>query len=380
MLTDPSVVITDLSGTIIDLVRGEDAGEGIEVYSGIISPGFVNAHCHLELSHLKGKIPQKTGLVGFVQQVMINRSAQEELQLEAMMEADSNMYETGIVAVGDICNSSHSIAVKKQSKILWHNFIEVSGFVGEVANKRLEEMKMVSKQFENELPTHKTTLSPHAPYSVSKNLFHLLNADTAGQLITIHNQECADEDMLYLNKEGGFLALYTNFGIDITSFEPTGKSSFKSWLPYFDRQQSIIAVHNSYTSESDMEFLHGLSDKAGALFSHCICINANQYIEQKTPPINLLMKSNCNMIIGTDSLASNQQLNMLEEIKTIQLSTNSPIPLSILLQWATINGAKALQLDHLVGSFEKGKTPGIVLIENIEQLQLSQHSSARRIL
>ena len=61
MLTDPSVVITDLSGTVIDLVRGEDAGEGIEVYSGIISPGFVNAHCHLELSHLKGKIPQKTG-------------------------------------------------------------------------------------------------------------------------------------------------------------------------------------------------------------------------------------------------------------------------------------------------------------------------------
>ena len=86
------------------------------------------------------------------------------------------------------------------------------------------------------------------------------------------------------------------------------------------------------------------------------------------------------MIIGTDSLASNQQLNMLEELKTIQLSTNSVIPLSILLQWATINGAKALQLDHLVGSFEKGKTPGIVLIENIEQLQLSQHSSARRIL
>jgi cytosine/adenosine deaminase-related metal-dependent hydrolase len=86
------------------------------------------------------------------------------------------------------------------------------------------------------------------------------------------------------------------------------------------------------------------------------------------------------MVIGTDSLASNQQLNILEEIKTIQLTTIPIIPLSTLLRWATINGAKALQLDHLVGSFEKGKTPGIVLIENIEQFQLTQQSTSRRIL
>ena len=374
------MVITDSSGSIIDLVNPKDAGDGIEAFTGIISPGFVNAHCHLELSHLKGRISEKTGLVNFVQEVMSNRSTRDDQQLEAMIEAEAKMYQTGIVAVGDICNSSDSIPAKKHSKLFWHNFIEVSGFVGEAAHKRLAEMKTVSKQFEKELPTHKTSLSPHAPYSVSKKLFHLLNEDTAGQLISIHNQECADEDILYLHKAGGFLALYKNFGIDIASFELTGKSSFQSWLPYFDQQQSIILVHNSFTSASDMEFLSQLSGRANTVFSLCICINANQYIEQKNPPIQMLMNSNCNMVIGTDSLASNQQLNILEEIKAIQLSTIPIIPLPTLLQWATINGAKALQLDHLVGSFEKGKTPGIVLIENLEQLQLTQQSTARRIL
>ena len=380
MLSAPTVLITDRSGLIIDLVNIEEAGDGIEEFKGIISPGFVNAHCHLELSHLKGRIPENTGLVEFVQQVMNNRSKGNEHQLEAMEQAVSKMYHSGIVAVGDICNSTDSIAVKKSSKILWHNFIEVSGFVGETANARLEAMKLVSDQFKNELPFQPKTLSPHAPYSVSKKLFHLLNEHTEAQLITIHNQESADEDELYLAKQGGFLDLYNNFEIDISSFEPTGKSSVQSWLPYFNKQQSILSVHNTYTSKSDIDFLIKYSEKHSSLFSYCICINANDYIEQKNPPIEMLMNSDCNVVIGTDSLASNHQLNILEELKTIQLSNNPIFPLSILLKWATINGAKALQLDSLVGSFEKGKKPGVVLIENIQQFQLNQQSSARRIV
>ena len=380
MLSAPTVLITDRSGLIIDLVNIEEAGDGIEEFKGIISPGFVNAHCHLELSHLKGRIYENTGLVEFVQQVMNNRSKGNEQQLEAMEQADSKMYHSGIVAVGDICNSTDSIAVKKSSKILWHNFIEVSGFVGETANARLEAMKLVSDQFKNELPFQPKTLSPHAPYSVSKKLFHLLNEHTEAQLITIHNQESADEDELYLAKQGGFLDLYNNFEIDISSFEPTGKSSVQSWLPYFNKQQSILSVHNTYTSKSDIDFLIKYSEKHSSLFSYCICINANDYIEQKNPPIEMLMNSDCNVVIGTDSLASNHQLNILEELKTIQLSNNPIFPLSILLKWATINGAKALQLDSLVGSFEKGKKPGVVLIENIQQFQLNQQSSARRIV
>ena len=380
ILPNPVVLITNEAGTIIEIVPEQDAGEEIERFRGLLSPGFINAHCHLELSHLKGTIPEKTGLVGFVQKVMSNRVAASELKQEAMLKAEIEMYESGIVAVGDICNNSDSILVKQKSKLLWHNFIEVSGFAEAVAQKRLEDGKRVYHQFKSLVGDKRTSLTPHAPYSVSKTLFQLLNVASAGEIISIHNQECTAEDALYLNKTGEFLALYNNLGIDLTSFKPTGKSSFNSWLPLFTLGQSVISVHNTFTDENNIDFYKSYPECTNRLFSFCICANANQYIEQKMPPIELLMKNNFSIIIGTDSYASNWQLNILEEIKTIQRRINPIIPLNNLLQWATLNGAKALKLDQLVGSFEKGKKPGIVLIDGLEDLQTTIESMAKRIL
>jgi cytosine/adenosine deaminase-related metal-dependent hydrolase len=85
-------------------------------------------------------------------------------------------------------------------------------------------------------------------------------------------------------------------------------------------------------------------------------------------------------VIGTDSYASNWQLNMLEEIKAIQKETANSIPLVEVLQWATINGAKALQMDDKLGSFEKGKRPGIVLIDRLDGDLITAASTAKRIL
>ncbi len=380
ILSDPAVLITDIAGTIIEIVYQQDAGEEIERFRGLLTPGFINAHCHLELSHLKGTIPEKTGLVGFVKQVMGNRVATSELKLDAMLKAESEMYEGGIVAVGDICNTSDSIAVKQESKLLWHNFVEVSGFVDAVAQKRLEDAIQVYDQFKLLLGDQNTSLTPHAPYSVSKTLFQLLNDASAGEIISIHNQECAAEDVLYQNKSGGFLDLYKNFGIDISSFKPTGKSSFESWLPFFTLGQSIISVHNTFIGEDDIKFCKRSLEAINPHFFYCICANANQYIEQKMPPFGLLMKNNASIIIGTDSYASNWQLDILEEIMTIQRRVKPFIPLKNLLKWATLNGAKALKLDHLLGSFENGKKPGIVLIDGLDHLQTTEQSVAKRIL
>jgi imidazolonepropionase-like amidohydrolase len=81
------------------------------------------------------------------------------------------------------------------------------------------------------------------------------------------------------------------------------------------------------------------------------------------PPIDMFRDNGCTMVLGTDSLASNWSLNILDEIKTIQKHHPS-IPLEEMLQWATINGARALAMDNQLGSFEKGKKPGVVLIED----------------
>ncbi len=387
ILQDDFVLITDQHGVVIDLLKTENAGSDIEVLKGMLCPGFVNAHCHLELSHLKSVIAEGTGLVNFVQQVMEKRNVPEDAILAAMQLAEQELYNGGTVAVGDICNTINSIPVKQKSNILWHNFIEVSGFVDSSAKKRLDEMQKTYDQFltiENTSPTTKiksaTTFAAHAPYSVSKTLFQLINYQTTGKLTTIHNQETEAENDLYKKKSGDFLQLYKNFGIVIDQFSSTGKSSLQSWLPFFTNQQSIILVHNTFTSQQDVDFVIQQTNSNQQQAFYCICINANQYIEQKNPPIQLFYQNNCRLVIGTDSYASNHQLNMMDEIKSIVSATKNTIPLNKILQWATLNGAQALQLENKLGSFEKGKKPGIVLINNLTENNISPKSTAKRIL
>ena len=380
LLSDGNVLITDTTGKIIEIVKTEDAGDQIETFKGLISPGFINAHCHLELSHLKNCIAEKTGLVNFVQQVMQHRNLLSELKQEAMVNAEAEIYKAGIVAVGDICNTADSILIKQKSNIRWHNFVEVSGFADAGAAHRLNEMKIIYNEFKRRIESQKTTFSPHAPYSVSKKLFQLLNDETAHQLTTIHNQESAAENELYQHKRGEFLSLYKNFKIDIAAFNATSSTSLKSWLPYFTKGQSIISVHNTFTSSEDFAFAtEQFAGNIDQLF-YCLCINANHYIEQKTPPIKLMIENKCQIVIGTDSLASNHQLNILEEIKAIEQATNYTIPLNEILKWATLNGAKALNFDDELGSFEKGKKPGIVLIDGLNNLHCTKNSTAKRLL
>jgi cytosine/adenosine deaminase-related metal-dependent hydrolase len=151
--------------------------------------------------------------------------------------------------------------------------------------------------------------------------------------------------------------------LDASFFQPSGKSSLQTYLPKFLQNQSVILVHNVFTSEDDILF----AKKNKKEIHWCLCPNANQYISRQLPDIELLMKHDCSIVLGTDSLASNHQLSILEEIKTIQQAFPA-IEMVTLLRWATSNGAKALQLDSLLGSFEKGKKPGIILFKNDDSL------------
>ena len=378
------VLVTEADGTIAAIENEKDAGDDVQVLEGTLCPGFVNTHCHIELSHLKSLIAEHGGLVNFVQEVMTNRNANSvEEKLAAMQAAESELYRSGTVAVGDICNGTDSLALKKNSPLYWHNFIEISGFVDAAAEKRLAVAEEIFSRFKanNKQETdYQTTLSPHAPYSVSKKLFQLLNDRTALQHISIHNQEAAAENELYKNKSGDFLKLYKNFGIDIADFLPTGKTSLQRWMPYFTHGQKIISVHNSFTSEEDVDWVNSQMSKVNNVkpdeqsdikFNYCVCINSNLYIESTLPPIELLMKKNCNIVMGTDSYASNRQLNMMEEIKTVK-KYFPLIPLPTILQWATFNGARALGIEEKFGSFEKGKKPGLVLISGSENDEYTQ--------
>lgn len=357
MLEDDLVLITDDHGIVEAIVPVESAGEDIQVFEGILCPGFINAHCHLELSHMKGLIPEHTGIVDFVLQIVQQRHFPEDEILAAIEKAENDMQSAGIVAVGDICNNTLTLTQKKLNRLRYHNFIEVSGWNPLVAAIRMEKSLEYYHDFKNVFP-HQTSLVPHAPYSVSDDLWNLMQPYFANNILTIHNQESAAENELFKRASGDFIRLYETMQISNLGFKVSGINSLAAYFSKMKNGKQVTLVHNNFTSQEDIDVVKQYSTPV----TFCLCPNANLYIENVLPPIDLLLQNQLTICIGTDSLASNHQLSIWEEINTLRIHFPH-ISLQVLLQAATLNGASALGLDNMYGSFEKGKKPGILLID-----------------
>ncbi len=375
-------LILHANGTVEDLVPLAEAGDNVQFFDGLLLPGFVNCHCHLELSHMKGKIPEGTGLVDFVFKVVTERSAGEEEILDAIAAAEEAMKAAGIVAVGDICNNPLSLPQKEKGNLRYYNFIEASGWLPALAHTRFDRAKAVYDLFVNAAVQPQTpipklqdptcSIVPHAPYSVSAELWQAIQPFFAGRVVSIHNQETRFEDEFFRVGSGDFQRMYQLMKIDNSHHLPTEKSSLQSFFGKLKEAEKIVLVHNTFTTEEDVQFVNLESQivhtefiqhqtlKAKRQTFFCLCVNANQYIEGALPPVEMLRRNGCNIVLGTDSLASNWSLNIADEIKTIRKHFPA-IPLEEVLGWATINGAKALGFDDFLGSFEKGKKPGVAL-------------------
>jgi len=367
LLDDQYVLITTDEGIVEDIENKNEAGDDLQVFSGILTPGFINCHCHLELSHLKGKIAEKSGLIQFVSQVMKGRHFPEAEILLSIESAEEEMLTGGIVAVGDICNNKLAISQKAKGRVCYHNFIEASGFTPQLAEHRFNRAVDIFNAYENLYSNQRVPMAfransivPHAPYSVSNELWEKIIHFPGNYLMTIHNQETAAENELFLHKQGEFLDFYKNFNIDPSFFSSSGKTSLQTYLPKFLFDQNVILVHNVHTSDEDISFCQQSSDICQLYW--CLCPNANMYITGELPNIQSFVRQNCTIVLGTDSLASNHQLSLVAEMQTIQ-NHFPKITTEQLLKWATINGAKALQMDNMLGSFEKGKKPGVVLCD-----------------
>ncbi|OSZ82323.1 hypothetical protein CAP35_03385 [Chitinophagaceae bacterium IBVUCB1] len=362
-LPDGSVIETADDSTIIAIHGAEKLSEATH-YDGILAPGFVNVHCHLELSHMKGMIPEHTGLVPFLQQVMQHRFGfTDEQKTTAREQAFDEMLRNGIVAVGDICNTNDTLPQRASGQMHFHSFSEAIGF-NEMPTKQFGYAVQVYDAFAaQQSDTHilRQSIVPHAPYSVSYALFKLINGHYADSIVSIHNQESAAEDELYIKKEGAVRTLLSSLGIDDAFFHPSGKSSLQTYMRWLDATHPLILVHNTYTTEADITAVQRLHEHV----YWCLCPNANMYIENRLPDINLLLRDANNICIGTDSLSSNHQLSILAELQTIKAQYPN-IDWSTLLRWATWNGARALQMQHVVGKIEEGKKPGIVQITDID--------------
>lgn len=359
LLPQGSVLILEKNGTIVDIVNQAEAGDDIERQIGMLSPGFVNCHCHLELSHMRGKVPKHTGLIDFLMKIVEHRHATEEEIQSAIETAENEMIQNGIVAVGDICNTTNTIAQKSKSNLHYQNFIEVAGFPDGIADKRFNAILNVYNEFTK--ISKYNSIVPHAPYSVSASLLEKITSFPGNEIMTMHNQETLAENELYEKMEGEFLSFYQKLNIPVDGFNAKGKSSLQYFLPFFKRNQPLILVHNLYTKSEDIGYAQTMSELDHSALYFCLCPHANQYISNKLPDVNMFVNKEMNLVLGTDSLASNDQLSIMAEIKLLQQHFPN-ISFTEILKWATSNGAKALKINDVYGSFEKGKRPGVVLI------------------
>jgi cytosine/adenosine deaminase-related metal-dependent hydrolase len=297
--------------------------------------------------------------------------------MKAISDAASEMEQTGIVATADIANGDHTLEHKSNSRHYFHTFIEVFGSDPGYSDFIIDKAIQLKDQFKSQQVSGAVSIVPHATYSLSEGLFEMVASYAKGNLISIHHQENTDENNFFKDGSGPITARRKVFNPGLADFQGTGKRPLESIAWHFDSEQRILLVHNTVTKQQDINF-------AKKYFSHvywCLCPNANLFIENSLPDINLFLTNKCRITLGTDSLASNHQLSILEEIKTIQ--QNFPhIRLGELIRWGTLNGAEFLGLGQALGSFEKGKSPGVVLIENvdIDTLQLKPSSTSHLII
>lgn len=380
-LKDGIVVVSD-DGEIIDVidVDGELSEiEGLERYSGILVPAFVNAHSHLECSYYKGLIEQGIGVPSFVAQMSEKHSSDEDWIKLCARQADRYMKQTGCVAVGDISSNSVTLEIKEQSDLFYYTFLENLAIHPKQAPRMVEYALFLGSLYD---AAHlEWSFSPHATYSVSKELIQLIGEQKQifQKPVQFHYLETQAEDLLFRSKKGALVDFWNRMmpkGFDFWESPHTNTS--EATIPFFARTVRLMLIHALYLDEEHIQVLKRERNAENTFL--VTCPRSNLYIENALPNYRLWKDSGFPIAIGTDSLASNDSLSMIEELKCLQ--NRADIDLETSLCWACKNGAKALDIWDWAGSIEIGKRPGITLISGVDfhGLKLRDNASAKRLV
>ncbi|HOZ16128.1 MAG TPA: amidohydrolase family protein [Tenuifilaceae bacterium] len=373
------IVEVDNNGEIISIVDpGREFQEihSTEFHNGVIVPGFVNAHCHLELSHLKGQVKSGSGIAGFIKAVTEYRINDSEVIEKAIQLAIREIELTGTVAVGDICNTLDTFFLKSRSSIFFHNFIEVFGINPLAAERIIENANGIMRGFEK-LQNSSTSITPHSTYSLSNTLWKTVreHINKSNLPVSIHYAESLPEFEYLMNGTGPLMERYRllNIPFDV----PFERTPFKVITDNINHNKDVLFIHNTFASVEELVELNRIYRKA----TFVTCPESNLIIEGKLPDLVSMYKHGLRIAIGTDSLASATSLSMLHHIKLL-LDNFTDIPFSEILKWSTLNGAEALNVSGRFGSIEIGKAPGLNLITNFDfdKMCPRANSEVRRLI
>ena len=367
----------DSDGTIL--------GTGIctddtDIQEGALVPGFVNAHCHVELSHLHGKFYKGSGMAGFIDQINALRDwAGRDVKEQLVRKWMDKMWDDGVSAMADISNDDSSFDVKASHKMYTRTFLEVFGSEPDMCEGVMSEVAALNRLADEKGIDAAPT--PHSCYTMSPQLLSASAAEALAKgFLSYHSQESQEEEDLLISGSG---AMYENRVRNGMSTPPvTGESSLKYFIerlsaakpgPY---DEHILLVHNVCLQQDDI-------DAAKRVMKNvywAICPLSNMFIHNVLPPIDLMRKNGLLITVGTDSLSSNDDLSIIRELACIH-ENFSEVPMGEILTWACLNGAKFLSKDNILGSFEKGKKPGIVLVSAIDAIgNVTKESTTQRII
>ena len=361
------------------VVRTGACPEGEDVPDGAIVPGFVNAHCHVELSYLKGRFSKGTGMAGFIDQINRMRdTTPQEARVAALQAAMDSLWEQGVVAMADIANGPDSFAVKAAHPLYTRTFLEVFGAEPSECQAVMDDVKVLrQKALALGLDAAPT---PHSCYTTSPAL---ISAAAAAGLesgyLSYHSEESEEEEQLMMRGSGPLWENRLANGIPLPPV--TGTSSLEYFL---DRLQAavpapvaghVLLVHECcLTKEGAAAARRVLQEPYLA-----VCPLSNLFIHHNLPPIPLMRESGIPICIGTDSLSSNDELDMVAEMRCLQ-DVFPELSLGELLQWACRNGARFLGKEAELGSIEPGKKPGLAFISGLEEgARLTESSKSVRL-
>lgn len=359
-------------GTIQGIHKIETDDE-IEHLAGIIAPGFINAHCHLELSAMRNQIPEGTGMVGFIGEIFAKRHTfTDKEKVQAALREVKKMWQGGTVAVGDICNTLVSLTVKcKYPELFTFSFIELLGLDPGRLELELEKGRQYIEEFETE--GMQASITSHAPYSMSQALLRGIALQKPERL-SIHLLESKAEREIFEKGSGEFVGFYEALQLAPQKFPDSSPIDYV--LAGLEEDQAMILVHNTEMNKKEIKYIAKRFPQA----SFCLCPRSNYYIHHTYPEVERFAGITDRICLGTDSLASNHDLQVFEEAKCIH-EISPQVPLSKLLDWLTFQGALAIGQEARLGSFRVGSKPGVNLIQNldVERLLLTKESWVKKL-
>ena len=340
-----------------------------KVDEGVLCPGFVNAHCHVELSYMKGLFRKGTGMAGFIDQINALRDTSSmEDKLQALKEAMDSMWDQGVQAMADISNCADSFATKASHPMYTRTFLEVFGAQPSECEEVMDGVRKLQAQ------AHALGLdaapTPHSCYTMSPEL---VSASSAAGLrdgfLSFHSEESDEEEQMMMTGSGPMWDNRVANGIPTPPV--TGTSSLEYFLmrlraaglPEPVRGHVLLVHECCLTAEGA-----ALAKRVLAQPFLAVCPLSNLFIHNTLPPIPVMRESGIPICVGTDSLSSNDALDMLAELECLEKAFD--VPMQELLTWACLNGARFLGKEDVMGTLEPGKKPGVVRIVNHKSMRV----------